>query len=446
MKLDLAHANTSDATAFKTRCSSGGATPGAGETASSRNDKELRSQFEALVQSGGPEGTASLGPAGNGQTMSTRSVPNQGDSRGHAGRSSVSGSDTSGDSDTTGPLGRTAGSAATLSEARRSKQQAIIQEKLKKLSAVPLSKEEAAVSKSFIHPDHVRAIGLAAKSGKFAVSFRPAGEATLGRLADGAPAKGHDITEKTVKQGSVKDAEGGQDAVRLKAMQDAGIEGYVGHWDNHRLVGLHMDPATEKFASSAEPEKRDLASALRRAPEGGLYYPVNENDLKGSLASLKAVKDWRSLPFTGDYDTHDLISFQGHRSPAVSGSGEETRIIGRLNTALAAADPQRPVEKTNHVMVQHGSQHNYVAHMMDGEKGKPIAAPVARAQFPVAMCDRGDWSMIHSRQELDYFYHERGMTLKSTWKDNGGVALQEAGPGSVRLYHSPSSSDSESSG
>lgn len=52
------------------------------------------------------------------------------------------------------------------------------------------------VASSFVWAGHMSAIETAARKGRFAVSFRAAGEYTLEAIAKGAAAKGHNILEK----------------------------------------------------------------------------------------------------------------------------------------------------------------------------------------------------------------------------------------------------------
>ena len=110
-------------------------------------------------------------------------------------------------------------------------------------------------------------------------------------------------------------------------------------------------------------------------------------------------------------------------------------------------DPQRVQGKQSHAVIQHGAQHNYVAHMRNKERNEPLSAKVAAREYPLALCERGTWSIIHSEAEHDALYRRHNMTVKSTWKDNGGVVLQDDGSGAARLRRSStSSSDSELSG
>ncbi|SUY26601.1 hypothetical protein [Burkholderia oklahomensis] len=281
-----------------------------------------------------------------------------------------------------------------------------------------LTSVEAEIARTFVRPEHLRAISAAARSGAFAVSFRASGELTLKRLAAGAPAKGHDILEKTIKPASMQEVYGTDAPRRLAQIERADIDGYVGHWANDKLLGLYMDPAVNERDTPA------LFHALRSTPSGQRYYPVNHDDLEGSLALLKNTRGplgetgnfWKCLPYTGDYDMHDMLNMAGHRAPVPSGSRDEHRIMQALNVAIGAIDPVRTASSGSHRLIQHGPQHNYVAHMRVNEQGAVICEAVAKASFPLAMCDRGTWSVIETPEALDAFYRQRGVVLKEKWR------------------------------
>ena len=54
--------------------------------------------------------------------------------------------------------------------------------------------------------------------------------------------------------------------------------------------------------------------------------------------------------------------------------------------------------------------------MLDLEKGSPIIDAVANASYPIAMNDRGNWSMIENASDLQAFYENKGMTIKENWQ------------------------------
>ncbi|WP_423760247.1 hypothetical protein [Burkholderia sp. NLJ2] len=285
---------------------------------------------------------------------------------------------------------------------------------------------EAEIARTFVRPEHLRAISAAARSGAFAVSFRASGELTLKRLAYGAPAKGHDILEKTIKPGSLQEVYGADAQRRLAQIERADIDGYVGHWANDKLLGLYVGPAVNERDTPA------LLHALKSTPSGQRYYPVDHDDLEGSLALLKNTRDpsgltgpfWKSLPYTGDYDMHDMLNMAGHRAPVASGSRDEHRIMQSLNAAIGAIDPVRKASSSSHRLIQHGPQYNYIAHMRLNEQGAVINKAAVQASFPLAMCDRGTWSVIETPEALEAFYRQHGVVLKEKWRPEFSNALR----------------------
>ncbi|WP_387465141.1 Insecticial toxin [Photorhabdus sp. RM323S] len=265
------------------------------------------------------------------------------------------------------------------------------------------------VEKTFICKDHMKPIEEASRVGKFAVSFRAAGEPTLNALSKGAAAKGHDILEKTIKPGSIKKAypeDGASDVIRK--VQEAGIEGYVGHWDKEtgHLLGIYMSNG----------------HGLSNEQVNGKIYPINLDDLETSLSPLKEKDNWAALPFTGDYDMHDMISFTTQPHSVPSDSPEEKKIINRINEFIAKSDKKRPFEDIEHNVIRHGPQVNYPAFAMDKEKeeikkrGGIVKAVAEPGEFPVAIVSKGKWIIVNNIDQLNWFYNSIGAKMKVSWK------------------------------
>ena len=296
----------------------------------------------------------------------------------------------------------------------------------------PLSREEQEVSKSFVVDRHIQAIGMAAKKMNFAVSIRDSGESTLRCLKLGAAAKGHDILEKTIKPSSLNTAYSKNNNDVFNMIKEAKIDGYVGHWaaDGH-LIGIYMGPEAED-----ETKNSSLASALLKTESGKSYYPVDMENLEESLVTLKSSENWGSIPFTGDYDLHDMISYSGVRAQAGQNSAEEKRILLAINASIVPVDPQmRPVDSEHKNVVRHGPQNNFVAHMLSAEGERSFPGAVAMPSFPLAMCDRGDWSIINDIAQLRQFHSNRGLRLKVTW-DKPEEHFESVGGGQVSLRRS----------
>ncbi|AZE48349.1 Putative insecticidal toxin complex [Pseudomonas chlororaphis] len=265
------------------------------------------------------------------------------------------------------------------------------------------------ISDEFVWSGHMRALEEASKKGNFAVSFRSAGKATLDALARGAAAKGHNILEKTIKKSSIEKAYGVKDAPNmLAAVRSAGIEGYVGQWVNNdtELAGIYLSGENE---------------------HDNPIYPIDMKNLESSLASLKSNENWSKIPFTGDYDMHDLITFRGAGRPrtVLTDSKEEQDIIDMMNREVAAVDTNRPFDVKQRNTVRHGPQVNYLSHMVASESKKVadnggVQGAVARpGEFPVAMLDRGRWTVLENIEQLDSYYSSIGARIKESWKPGG---------------------------
>lgn len=263
------------------------------------------------------------------------------------------------------------------------------------------------ISEEFVWSGHMKALEDASRKGNFAVSFRSAGKATLDAIAKDAAAKGHNILEKTIKKSSIEKAYGADKAPSLLAkLKAAGIEGYVGHWDNTGLAGIYLSGVNEH-------DKRIL--------------PIDINNLEASLAPLKSQANWSTIPFTGDYDMHDLITFRGAGRPhtVLADSKEEHDIMDMMNRYIAAADPDRPFNIKQRNVIRHGPQVNFLSHMLASEPevvakfGGLLGAVARPGEFPVAMLDRGQWTIIKNIEQLDSYYTLVGARIKESWKPGG---------------------------
>ncbi|KVE32712.1 hypothetical protein [Burkholderia sp. TSV86] len=278
------------------------------------------------------------------------------------------------------------------------------------------------------------AITEASRRGNFAVSFRKAGEATIARLKEGAAAKGHDILEKTIKSSSLEKAYGQSDgAEKLEMARRASIEGYVGQWEGNKLTGIYMS-------------SKSTVGNQRTPRSGPRILPIdmdNSSSLENALRPLKQQTNWKSLPFTGDYDMHDMIQFGG-AGPAhtvASNSREESLIISRLNKAVARVDPLRRGQSKEYDVVRHGPQVNYPAFRMAEEGSFDLVGVVARPEFPVAIVSKGKWAIAEDLEELEAFYRGAGVHIKESWRSGGSRYFEKkknGSSGSVELARSRS--------
>lgn len=260
------------------------------------------------------------------------------------------------------------------------------------------------ITKSFIHKDHLSSIAAASQKGRFTVTFREAGEHTISCVGKGAPMKGHDILEKTIKESSLKKAypnAGVRESV-TKKLKDAGLFGCVGHWDKSLgLVGLYIVGVSG----------------------GKEIIPLDVNNLAPTLLKIQQYQN--AVAYTGDYDTHDMLTHRGAGRPrtVVSDSLEERQIIDAINNSISTVQPYRVSEQYN--PIRHGAQVNFVTHMIREEKDSVIEhngvirAVAEAGEFPLAAVSLGKWSIIKNIYELESFYTSIGAVLKETWKPDG---------------------------
>ncbi|HBC0813175.1 TPA: hypothetical protein IHN84_004778, partial [Escherichia coli] len=260
-----------------------------------------------------------------------------------------------------------------------------------------------------------------------AVSFRAAGEYTLEAIAKGAAAKGHNILEKTIKPSSIEKVYGEMAKEKWNMLKQAGLTGYVGHWERNELKGIYMSSchSLDNFAQYH-------------------IYPIDmrtQATLDKSIDSLRLSKNWEVQLFTGDYDTHDMITFRGAGRPrsVLVNSMEEKMIINAINMEISKIDPHRPFNSVEYNVVRHGPQVNFSSYMLAHESQNVVdnngfLGSVARpGEFPIAMCDRGTWEIICNLRELTDFYDSIGARIKETWIENGERVFQETSNGMVRL-------------
>jgi len=318
-----------------------------------------------------------------------------------------------------------------------------LEEAVRGLAGTPASQTfstvEARIAATFVHRDHLKAIATASRLGHFVVSFREAGGSTLRCIAAGAPAKGHDILENTLKESSLA-RYGDQAAEKLALAREFEIDGYVGHWEERRLLGLYMDPDVAAYTPERNTEgEMALSARLKFTPAGKPYYPVDLEDreaLRRSLKELTAVAGpaggtpkWKGLPVTGDYDSHEVLVHAGHWFLAPSESSAEKEALTSLNKAVSVIDPRRPMDAPRSHLLQHGAQSGYVAFTLAFEPDKPVLPTVAGASFPLAMCDCGEWQVIENHPQLEAFYKKKGIVLKEAWTQAGKETAVRFGQG-----------------
>ncbi|MEZ2578103.1 hypothetical protein [Buttiauxella ferragutiae] len=286
------------------------------------------------------------------------------------------------------------------------------------------SNELIEIAQNFILKEHMVAISTAAQKGNFSISFREAGSFTINALRHGAKAKGHDILEKTIKPSSLasKYKIKKEYDEKLKWVKELDLIGYVGHWDRTGLKGIYVGDVR--------------GTAIARAVSNGILDITNTENIN----LLRSQRGWKSIPYTGDYDAHDMITFRAAGRPrtVMVNSKEEKEIIDCINLQIARVDPARPFNDIEHNVVRHGAQVNFSSYMLSHEKnvvdreGGFIGAVARPGEFPLAICDRGNWFIIRSIHQLEVFYGSIGAKIKEMWSTEGVRNYRDTDNGRVR--------------
>ncbi len=278
----------------------------------------------------------------------------------------------------------------------------------------------------FVTRKHLVAISAAAAKGNFAVSFRDAGTPALDWLDKGAATKPHTILEKTLKSERVPEN-------LREGVARSGLQGLAGHWEKGRPVGVFVTRA------AAEKWKRNGGPQVRGDGHGNFYVPMDfSNPRDSNLRALKSQPNWEKTVITGDYDAHDMLMMKGAGGPhsVVSESIEEAFIRAAVNIAVSTVDPGHAGEE--HHVIRHGPQVNYPAFAMSKERLRnKLVSAVAHPSLPLAICDRGNWRIVDTRQELADFYESRHAKMKVTWQlGEGHTYFANVGNGLVGIRRS----------
>ena len=295
-----------------------------------------------------------------------------------------------------------------------------IQKRSRTAVAEVLSPTESQVARGGgVARKHISAISVASRLGNFLVTFRPAGKFTLARLEDGAAAKGHDILEKTLKPGALKKQFGDQRAREiLKNLNATRLAGLVAVWGRYSIDGLYL---TKEGVERLEEKGETPAYNSKGQPFLSARLDRLGAEAQKSLlaASFGEAENFNKYFFTGDYDMHDIISFSQRPHPVPSDSAEERFVIDAMNAAVSAVDGNRPFSKKSHNVVQHGPQYNYVAYMRSSEPDvalvPAVANPSVSAKEPLFVVDRGNWTIVKSRNDLARLYESKGIVIKKNW-------------------------------
>lgn len=305
------------------------------------------------------------------------------------------------------------------------------------------------VMTEFISPKHIDALEEGIRSTNTIIGFRAAGAATLARMGAGAAPKPHTILDKSLKAGEFGAVDEGSNDAASKMIE--ALEGLVPYREGGQIKGLHLSTKGANFFGT--PEMKNFNQNVIEIQKNGRKYlacdPTSTGDpfVQWLLSNLESDPQFEYAKYfvTGDYDLHDMILKTAQGAPVPSDSPDEGRILTRLSDSVMGR-PRRAVQfhfaPDEFSPIQHGPQYNYIAHMMDKEKGAPIVKKVADLDLKVALFDGREWTILdHSmpgdlqgldesqvekiRREkraeqsraLKDYYDAHGLKLKWTWSD-----------------------------
>lgn len=202
-----------------------------------------------------------------------------------------------------------------------------VQAELEKLygSGVPAPSCEAAEveSRGFLLREHAQGVCKVCRGNGYSVSFREAGEATLKRIREGHPCKGHEVLDKTIKQ---------------KAPGVWTYEAAVGVLTEYRGLVGYKTPGSGRLA--------------------GLWV---ENGNRATQVPLQEIAgDMSGRAYTGDYDLHDLLRLNGDRCERLlADTPDENSAIDRLNNGMMRDVRDGRFEKVK--MLEDGGQRSKVS-------------------------------------------------------------------------------------
>jgi hypothetical protein len=302
--------------------------------------------------------------------------------------------------------------------------------------------------------NHCRAYNLA-------ISFRKAGQYTLKRLDNGAAAKGHNILAKSIKKESVtKHFDDIPENMRglvgfWKEVTNTGSEHFIGKIRERKtpvLKGIYVtrfynannnnntisrraqerqyitfDNSIAGGTDASNPEitvddfiKSVVKESKFAEANSTIIYGVSqENPVLKNMTKLSRLidmyndhKDWHingidniyNCFYTGDYDLHDVIQFDdGNKdSKGKRVDGAIFAIARNLASDISKNPSYGRPKSLEFNVIRHGAQCGYFYYAINRLENLNLG--LLRADLPVAMCNRGVWSIISQEKDLQNFY------------------------------------------
>lgn len=254
-----------------------------------------------------------------------------------------------------------------------------------------------------------------------AVSIRQTGKASLTRLRQHGATKPHSILDKSLKE---KTAAQYATALKLKTKNknylnailthfnlSPDMEGFVPHNTNGIIDGFYITPNAREIC---------LKNRILKPYVNANYLKIIGCSLLTGKQNVKTRKkidmqvDWHTFFITGDYDSHDIVKFKGSRKKAVGKIPKAGDMDNPVHGDVKMLDQMNQNLNYSNVMkrYQHGAQVNYEEFAKS--KGEKIIEALLFPDLPVALCDRGIWSIIRNVDELQEWYDTIGIAYP--WK------------------------------
>jgi len=259
--------------------------------------------------------------------------------------------------------------------------------------------------RGFLLKEHAEAVSKVCSRNGYSISFREAGEATLARIREGHPCKGHRIMDKSIKQTAA--------GWTYNAPADI-LSAYRG------LVGFKTAEDDDSLA--------------------GLWI---ENDNQPTQVPLDAVSGQVDKAYTGDYDMHDLFKFASDEYKRITADTvDESAPIDLFNHWMAQAidddrrkavtaieDKKQRATVSEYSLIRHGAQTSFMCYLHgvagskellkymqtqnpeDGEK-VPWQDTVMNISRSICMFDKDGQAYILDAPEKIYWYYKTRGLLK----------------------------------
>lgn len=303
------------------------------------------------------------------------------------------------------------------------------------------------IQKEYISELHIKNIERAIEEKNLIIGFRNTGEEVIKRINSypQIAKKPHTILDKSLKK---EDFEGLDDSLKNKYV--ALIPYRKGNFIKGKPIGLYL---SQYGKEELKKKLNDNRIILKNNENKATFVTVSDYNIideKEAFKKLLSILDeiielpkdkpnyYLKFFMTGDYDIHDIIA---NRAIVPSSNledeneSEEKRILNILSTCCNNQKYMVNFNKNSNTWmklfkpkeycpIQHGSQYNYIAYMMNYEKENKVMLKVARYDKDVAFYDGKKWTIIKENslekqsESLAKFYKKNtGKELKWTWSD-----------------------------